>query len=251
MRIAPIDQHLIEMKENFKSWNTKPLLRLSYERFYKEITESLQTTMPGATLELGSGIGAFKVFYPSCITSDIFDTPWVDKVESSYRLSFEDESCANVVMFDVFHHLAYPRMALADCRRVLKTGGRLIIFDQYISLFGLFVYGLFHHEPLGLFQNIEWSEKSVADPDGQYYAATGNATRVFRTSSPYMPDILDGWIVVRQRKFSAISYILSGGFSKPSLYSKSFLPALLFIEKILDIFPSLFATRTIIVLEKK
>lgn len=251
MHTTNIDQHLIEMKENFNSWNAKPLLRLAYGRFYKEIIESLQTALLGPTLELGSGIGAFKTFHPSCITSDIFNTPWVDRVESAYHLSFEDESCANVIMFDVFHHLASPRTALADCRRVLKRDGRLIIFDQYISLFGLFVYGLFHHEPLCLFKKIEWSEESSADQDRWYYAATGNATRVFRRSSPYMKDILADWRIVRQRKFSAISYILSGGFSKPSLYPKSFLPVLLFIEKILDIFPTLFATRTIVVLEKK
>lgn len=250
MKIESIERHLVEMKENKRAWEEKPLLRAAYADFYRAIMKRL-SSLPGETLELGSGIGAFKAFMPYCVTSDIFDNPWVDRIESAYSLSLPDSSCANVIMFDVFHHLAYPGSALLESARVLKRGGRLIIFDQYFSLFGFFVYGLFHHEPVGFFRPITWLRGDARDPDERYYAATGNATRVFKTRSPFYTDIETSWRVIERRKFSALSYILSGGFSKPTLYPTWMLPALRLAERALDLFPLLFATRYIVVLERK
>jgi len=50
---------------------------------------------------------------------------------------------------------------------------------------------------------------------------------------------------------SALSYVLSGGFSKPSFYSIEVLPIIKKIEKVLDLLPLIFATRMMVVLEKK
>lgn len=251
VKTSSINKHLIEIKENRRSWEEKPLLRIAYKVFYKKIIKCLHPTLQGITLELGSGIGEFKKFLPSCITSDIFNNPWVDQVESVYNLSFKDESCANIIMFDVLHHLEFPGTALHECHRVLQKEGRLVIFDQYISPFSFLVYGLFHHEPLGLFKMITWFKDGVQNPDEEYYAATSNVTKIFRFFSPFKKEISNEWHIIERRRFSAISYILSGGFSGPSLYSMPFLPFICFIEKVLDFFPILFATRTIIVLEKK
>ena len=225
-------------------------MRAAYAAFYAAIIKRLKHGA-GATLELGSGIGAFKQVCPSCVTSDLFDNPWVDRNESAYALSFSAGSCTNIIMFDVFHHLAYPGSALDECDRVLEAGGRLIIFDQYFSLFGFFVYGLFHHEPIGFWKDIRWLKEPGQDPDERYYAATGNATRVFGAFSPFRDVVEKKWRIVERRKLSALSYLLSGGFSKPSLYPSSLLPLLRVVERLLDLFPPLFATRYLIVLEKK
>ena len=65
-------------------------------------------------------------------------------------LTFADESVANLILFDVWHHLEYPGTALAEFQRVLAKGGRLVIFDPAMGLLGRAVYGLCHHEPLAL-----------------------------------------------------------------------------------------------------
>lgn len=246
-----IKQHNIEIQKNLESWQKKPLLREIYKGFYDLILGWIRKDLSGETVELGSGIGNFKSVYPKCIATDIFPNPWIDQVESAYKLSFREASVSNLVMFDVFHHLAYPGSALLEAKRVLVKGGRVIIFDPYISLFGLLVYGAMHHEPVGLFKKINWLAPTDQDPDGQYYAAQGNATRIFGDSSLFQKEILKDWEIIKIKKMSAISYILSGGFSKPSLYPLKFLPFIKKVERFFDILPLIFATRMLVVLEKK
>lgn len=246
-----IDQHNIEIEENLAAWNKKPLLRNIYAGFHARILKNLNKNVDGEVIELGSGIGNFKSAYPTCITTDIFSNPWIDRVESAYCLSFGANSVSHIILFDVFHHLAYPGSALLEAKRVLVRGGRVIIFDPYISLFGLFVYGLFHHEPVALFEKIEWLSPKNKNPDEVYYAAEGNATRIFGIKSHFKKEISTDWNIVKIEKFSALSYILSGGFSKPALYPSFLLPVLRALEKVLDIVPPLFATRVLVVLEKK
>lgn len=248
--ITPITQHNIEIEQNSLTWNSKPLLRLTYKQFYKEIIACLSTA-PGKVVELGSGVGGFKNFYPKCIATDLFPNPWIDQVESAYNLSFKDSSVSTIIMFDVFHHIEFPGTALKECYRALAPGGRVVIFEPYISLLGFFVYGLLHKEPVAFTKKIRWVIPENCVPDRSYYAAQGNATRIFGTFSPFHNEVSADWTVISHKKFSALSYILSGGFSGPSLYSEKFLPFFRSIEKILDTAPFLSATRTLIVLEKK
>jgi len=243
-----LSQHNIEIQKNKKVWDTKQLLRQIYTDFYREILSQINTHLSGIVVEIGSGVGNFKSIYPSAIATDIFPNPWIDRVESVYKLSFVGGSVSNLVLFDVLHHLQNPGSALAECKRVLITKGRVIIFEPYISVLGLFVYGIFHHEPLGLFKKIDWQGSQSNE---KYYAAEGNATRVFGAFSDFKKEINADWHIVSRKRYSALSYVLSGGFGHTSFYSESFLPILRKIEKVLDIFPILFATRTMIVLEKK
>ena len=63
---------------------------------------------------------------------------------------------------------------------MLNANGRLIIFDPAMGMLGRLVYGLFHHEPLALDAEIRWNPPEGFVPDEMnYYAAQGNAERVF------------------------------------------------------------------------
>jgi len=149
-----IDQHNLEIQKNLEAWNKKPLLREIYRGFYDLILKWVRSDLKGEVVELGSGIGNFKSVYPKCIATDIFPNPWIDQVESAYNLSFQNNSVSNLVLFDVFHHLAFPGSALKEFNRVLAKDGRVIIFEPYISLLGLIIYGIFHHEPVSLFKKM-------------------------------------------------------------------------------------------------
>jgi len=246
-----IEQHNIEIQKNLEAWNKKPLLREIYKGFYDLILKWVRSDLNGEVVELGSGIGNFKSVYSKCIATDIFPNPWIDQVESAYNLSFQNSSVSNLVLFDVFHHLAFPGSALNEFNRVLVKGGRVIIFEPYISLLGVIIYGIFHHEPVSLFKKINWFYKNGENPDEQYYAAQGNATRIFRKNLEIRGKSLEEWNIIEIKKMSALSYVLSGGFSKPSFYSIKNLPLIKKIEKVLDLLPLIFATRLLVVLEKK
>lgn len=246
----PIDRHLKELEKNMKVWQNKPLLRFVYNKFYEQIIAWLKKD-DKPVVEIGSGIGNFKKACPQCIATDIFNNEWIDQVESAYHLSFKDNSLSNIILFDVLHHLHYPGSALKEFERVLEVKGRLIIYDPYISLFGAFVYGLFHHEPLRYYKDITWETPQGVDPDKEYYAAQGNSRKIFKQGSEYLKMIESKWNIVYMKKTVALTYILCGGFSKPALYPLSFYPLIKFFERIVDIFPFIFATRVFIVLEKR
>jgi SAM-dependent methyltransferase len=245
-----LEQHNAEIQENLAYWNNKPTLRKVYRGFHEAIGAQLSGIQGHHIAELGSGIGNIKEVIPACIRTDLFPNPWIDQLESAYRLSFDNESASDLILFDVFHHLRYPGRALEEFQRVLVPGGRVIIFDPCVSLLGRLIFGLCHHEPIGLREPITWLPPSGWDVDkDDYYAAQGNAFRVF-VKDEFESD-LRTWKRVLCRRLSAISYVATGGYSKPQLYPQSMLPVMRSIDRVCDFLPAVFATRLLVVLEKK
>jgi Methyltransferase domain len=245
---SSIDQHLVEILRNREAWNRKPVLRSAYASFYRLIQNEL-ANHPGLTVELGSGIGAIKQFIHGCITTDIFPNPWLDRTENAYRLSFGDRSVANLILFDVFHHLEFPGEAFNEFERVISPRGRLILMEPGFGLLGRFIYQRFHHEPLGFDQPLPWAAPDGFHPDASnYYAAQANAWRIFvqRESRPN----LSNWRLVEIKRLAALSYVASGGFSGPALYPEWMFTAMRTCDWLLGLLPAVFATRLLIVMEK-
>lgn len=242
-----LHQDLIE--QNQKYWDRKPILRTLYGDFYRLIANHLSKLPAGKIVELGSGLGNIHDVIPDCIRTDLFLNPWIDQVENAYKLSFADGSVSDLILTDVFHHLRYPSTALNEFQRVLQKGGRVIMLEPCISALGLIVYGALHTEPVAITKEIEWFAPDDWSPESvDYYAAQGNASRIF-VGRRFRPK-LKAWKTVETIRLSAIAYAASGGYSKPQLYPTSMLPMIKGMEKILDLFPVLFATRLLVILEK-
>lgn len=243
-----VNQHNKEIHENLQRWNSKPLLQKIYFDFYREIRKMLNFNIKGDILEIGSGVGKIKEIIPEAITSDIHANEWLDRQESAYKINFPDRSLSNLILFDVFHHLEYPAAALKEFSRTLKQNGRLIIFEPSMSLIGKIVFGLFHDEPLGIKDKIKVNiPKKIQE--NSYYAAQSNATRLFVANEH--PKLLTGWKIIETKRIAALSYVLSGGFSKPQMYPIAFYKYFKMSERLLDLFPGIFSTRLLIVLENR
>jgi SAM-dependent methyltransferase len=242
------NQHLIEIQQNKDIWRNKAVLRQAYAVLYGQICNQL-SRVEGPTVELGSGIGAVKEFLPNCVTTDIFANPWLDRVENAYQLSFADSSLSNLILFDVFHHLRWPGSALKEFARVLRQQGRVILMEPGFGLLGKFVYGNFHHEPLGFSQAINWDQPAaLEDSAGCYYAAQANAWRLFRMGEA--AGRLPEWKTIFIKPLAALSYVASGGFSRSSLYPSFLFPVMRGFDRMGDRLPALFATRLLLVLER-
>ena len=245
-----MNSYIIDVEKNRILWERKPLLQRTYRKMYGEIAAQLAGGAEGITLELGSGIGHSKDIIPHCITSDTFVAPWLDRVESAYHISYGNGAVSNLILFDVWHHLEYPMGALAEFARVLRPGGRIILLEPAVGLLGVLVYGLFHREPLALLKPISMGLPKPAEVSSPApYAAVANCWRMFRR-----PDFLAGstdWKILKVRRFSALAYLGSGGYSGPQLLPLVLLPVAYVMEKVADYFPSLFAIRMMVVMEKK
>ena len=244
-----INLHHDLISKNHEYWNRKPLLQRVYRDFYSLIANQLSGLAESKIVELGSGLGNIRDVIPNCIRTDLFPYPWIDQIENAYKLSFEADSLSDLILTDVFHHLKYPGTALNELHRVLRPGGRVIMLEPCISVLGLLIYGVFHQEPIAITKEIEWLAPEGWTPEKiDYYAAQGNAARVF-VGKKFRP-LLKDWRMVKAIRLSAIAYVASGGYSKSQLYPTFMLPVLKGMEKILDLFPILFATRLLVILEK-
>lgn len=244
-----IDLHQGFIEKNYEYWNRKPLLKTLYGDFYRLIAKNLSNLSEGKIVELGSGLGNIHEFIPNCIRTDLFPNPWIDQIENAYRLSFADESVSDLILTDVFHHLKYPGTALKEFSRVLCRGGRVILLEPCMSTLGLVVYGILHDEPIAVTKKIEWVAPEGWSPEQiDYYAAQGNASRIF-LGKRFRHKLAD-WRSIKTKRFSAIAYAASGGFSKPQLYPTAALPLIRKLETVLDLLPLFFATRLLVILEK-
>jgi SAM-dependent methyltransferase len=176
------------------------------------------------------------------VTTDLFPNPWLDLTCDGYELPFRAASLSHLVMFDVFHHLRAPNAFLCEARRVLGPGGRLILFEPYISWASYPIYGLLHHEPVARKEPISRVESLPRPRD--YYAAQGNATRLFFQQE--IPGWPEGWSIFHAEGFSCFFYLLSGGYSKPAFYPAGWLGALQRLEARLSRWPRVFGGRCLV-----
>ena len=235
-------QHQIEIQSNQRAWDSKPLLREIYRQFYDSIRTLIDLTIPGTIVEVGSGIGNLGDHVNNVVRTDIFRNPWLDVVCDGYRLPFRDQSVSHLVLFDVFHHLQTPNAFLREAKRVLTRSGRIILFEPYMSFSSFPVYGLLHHEPVAWKQPI--SLENAPPLNQEYYAAQGNATRLFFRNE--MPGFANDWTVFHKSAHCSFAYLLSGGYSKPSFYPASMLPLIRWIDNNLSRLPDVFAARCLI-----
>jgi SAM-dependent methyltransferase len=244
-----IDLHQQSIHKNIQYWHQKPLLQKLYADFYRLIAQHLSNLPDAKIVELGSGLGNIREIIPDCLRTDLFPNPWIDQIENAYKLSFEDETVSDLILTDVFHHLRYPGTALKEFGRVLRKGGRVLMLEPYMSALGLLVYGIPHDEPIAVIKKIEWDAPEGWSPENiDYYAAQGNASRIFARHK--FRSRLGDWQKIETIRLSATAYVASGGFSKPQLYPTSMLPVIKKLESVLGLFPALFATRLLVILEK-
>jgi SAM-dependent methyltransferase len=245
--MTPLEQHQLEIQQNLRFWESKPLLQKIYASFYRRIVALIDPKIPGRVVEIGSGIGNLKAHLPGAIATDLFPNPWLDLACDGYDLPFKDGSLSHVVLFDVFHHLRAPNAFLKEAQRVLAPSGRLLLFEPYISWASTPAYGLFHHEPVAIKASISLQETLPRPRD--YYAAQGNATRLFfRREISGWPE---NWEVFHARAFSSFSYLLSGGYSKPALYPAACLGFLQWWDDRLSRWPRVFGARCLVGLRRK
>lgn len=228
-------------------WANKPSLRAVYQSYFQNILNLSSSHRP--IVELGSGPGFFKAYFPDLIATDIEPTPWIDAVVDGSDLPYADRSIGNIVMVDVFHHIARPTQFMQEASRVLKPGGRVVMLEPWTSPLGYIFYRHIHHE--GADHNIDPVNPFAHEKE----AFDGNAavpTMLFTSKNGQPPPgHLEGELHVKQvKKIPAISWLLTGGFQPYCLLPKWLLPVARGLDLLVTPLAKMIALRAIIVLEK-
>ena len=105
-------------------------LEALYREVYAKYAECLaRCGSDGAVVELGSGAGFAQDLIPGLIATDILAYAGLDLVLDGRRLPFASGTLRAIFMYNVFHHVPDAGALLAECERVLRPGGRVLILE--------------------------------------------------------------------------------------------------------------------------
>lgn len=231
-----------------RAWAERPLVRSLYDEWYRAIGERL-SSVPGDSVELGSGIATLRRVCPEVRPTDVEPTPWTEEVVDAESLPFADGSLANLVLVDVFHHLARPAVFLDEAARALAGGGRVVVLDPYCSPLSTLAYRAFHHERTDLGASPFGDDESIqADPLASNQA---RATLAFFRHADELARRWPALALVERARLALLAYPLSGGFTGHPLVPVGVGRGLQRAERRLSFLSRLLAFRCLVVLERR
>jgi len=83
-------------------------------------------------LDIGACSASFKEWFPNNTTLDIDENMNPDVVGDAHKLPFEDDEFDVLLCTEVLEHLHSPHLAANEMRRVLKSGGKLVLSTRFI-----------------------------------------------------------------------------------------------------------------------
>lgn len=246
------DDYRSELKYQKDIWERKAILRSLYHHWYSRIVALLAQHAP--VVEIGSGCGNFKEYYPACTATDVVRVgPWIDRVVDAHRLDFPKNSVGNLVVFDVIHHLQRPLGFLRQAEQALCPGGRLIFCEPAVTPWSRFVYGTFHHEPLDMRWDVFGLDSRPPDSDpGHLFANAAIGELLFWKNRGRTLEQIPLMRLRSAEKFGFLLYPLTGGFGYRAYLPRwGFEKALRVEDALMRPFASwLTGLRMIVVLEK-
>jgi SAM-dependent methyltransferase len=207
------DDYADELSAQIAAWERKPGLRAVYEEWYRRIVAELSEHRP--VVEIGSGCGNFKRFFPETIATDVIRAgDWIDRVIDARRLPYENGSVGNYVVIDCLHHLPRPVKFLRAAISSLVPGGRIVLFEPAITPWSRVVWKRFHHEPFDTSVDLydQWDGPEPENP-GFGYANMATAHLLFERDVAKFTTTVPGCRIVKLALSDTLIYPATGGFS--------------------------------------
>jgi hypothetical protein len=244
--IAQQTYDLSLLNRSLEKWKNSAALRAVYANIFAEMRGHL---VSGSALEIGSGIGVARDYFPGLVTSDIVRTEFVDIAVSAYAIP--EQGWNNIIAVDMLHHLQEPLRFLESAAKALVRGGRIVLAEPAGTWWGCHFYRWFHHEPCRP-NAVKHPFSFKSDPDGGF-ANMGIGFALFEREREAVMSALGrhqlDLVSVHYRDLFA--YPATGGFSRRALLSATIMRAVLAVErKIPQFVMRHLALRMIVVLEK-
>lgn len=233
--------------ERRRIWRSKKVLRRLYYRWYEAIADALR---PGKTVELGGGSGNLKEFFPDTISSDILFASWLDAVLDAHDLPFKDESLDSIVLFDTLHHLIEPANFFSEAERALRSKGRIVLVEPYVSWASFFIYQFLHAEGM-VWQTDPFKKTGPERGKNPFHGNQAIPTLIFEKYRERFVKNFPRLKIIGEERMDSIIYPLSGGFHNPSLCPIFMWRTFEYLERLLSPLNRFLAFRLFVVIEKR
>jgi SAM-dependent methyltransferase len=195
---------------------------------YETAFSSLIKYLPEKTstiVEIGAGDGVSRSFLPNSILTDIVFNQELDAICKSNELPFKSDSVDALVLKDSLHHLPDVEQFLYEAHRVLRIGGRIVIFEPYWGLLANFVYRFLHQERFDI-STKSWSFESNSPWDSNQALSY----LLLRRDRVRFEEFFPFFEICEHEVLIGPSFLLSGGVSRRTFVSGKFLKCLLKLE---------------------
>jgi SAM-dependent methyltransferase len=210
LSLEPDDPKTTELRRQIIQ--NKPLLKAIYQEWY----ELLAGGVPGGSggvLELGSGAGFLSEYIPDLITSEVFPCPNIDVVLDAQSIPLRDRCLRAIVLTDVLHHMPNVSKFFAEAARCLRSGGKILMVEPWVTSWSRLIYARLHEEPFRP-EEAEWSFASSGPLSGANVALPWI---VFVRDREKFESEFEEFEIEKIQSFLPFRYLLSGGVSMRSL----------------------------------
>jgi SAM-dependent methyltransferase len=155
----------------------------------------------------------------------------------------------------MIHHISYPIKFFREVNRILKQGGKLIIFESYCSIAFQLATIIMKHEGFDFTMNV-WDEKEPKSDEHDIWA--GNIAvphLIFDNKNDFNKHLGNDFEIKYEKLTECLIFLNSGGVSSKTFYipmNNLFIKFFDIIDQILiKFFPKIFAMGRRLVLIKK
>ena len=240
-----------ELYYSSKSKNVKFLLN---ERF-SWMNDFIQDEETG--IEVGSGAGFSKDFIKNknFKLTDIGEDDHLDfKNIDAQSTGFESESFDYVIASNMIHHIPFPIKFFKEMNRIIKKGGKLIIFESYCSLVFQLATIIMKHEGFDFTLDV-WDEKNPkSDEKNAWHGNIAVPHLIFDDKAKFEKNLGKYFEIEYEKLTECFIFLNSGGVTSKTKcipLNNFFLNLLNKIDGILvKLFPKIFCMGRRIVLKK-
>jgi SAM-dependent methyltransferase len=196
----------------FQIVREKSFLRSIYQSWYRLLMAHIPPG-EGQVVEIGSGAGFLKEFYPTAITSEVFPSVNIDIVCNATSMPFKADALRTLLLVDVLHHVADPVAFFSEALRCIRAGGRCLMVEPWNTGWSRWIYTHLHHEPFDV--NGAWALPVTGGP-----LSTANGALpwiLFDRDREIFSRRFPEWRITGITPMMPIVYLLSGGVSLRSI----------------------------------
>ena len=240
--------------EEYKELKNKNLNFLVNERF-SWMQQFINKTDVGLEVGAGAAFSKHLINAKTLYTSDYSNDNHLDFQNiDAEKTGFEDLKYDFVIASNMMHHVPHPIIFLEEMYRILKPGGRLIIFEPHVSMIYQLVTFFTKHEGFDFTVDVWNKKQSVKQNNNPWDSNQAVAYLLFKNHELFHKNINNKFKIIYDKFAEFMIFLNSSG-----IYSKSFhIPLNFTILKIINLidkflirlFPNIFALGRKIVLVK-